>query len=138
MSIGASTAQTASPPATKGVPSMQEQATGVMSLTLDRLDKGWKPSPLQFRRYALDDFERLPDDPRLEEWLSDVDPSGAAPVGLWRCPSGAVTCAEGMCDDDCGCCENDSLWESPRVAGWEPECLYCGRKAALVLEDVPA
>jgi hypothetical protein len=44
----------------------------------------------------------------------------------------AVTSPEGMCDDECGCCENDALWSSPVVAGWEPECMYCGRKAVLV------
>jgi len=89
-------------------------------------------SPTQFKRYALDAFDRLEDDPLLDEWLPEVDPSGTAPVGLWRCVSGEVTCPAGMCNDDCGCCENAELWESPIVAGWEPECLACERKAVLV------
>ncbi len=32
----------------------------------------------------------------------------------------------------CGCCENDALWSSPVVPGWEPECMFCGRKAVLM------
>jgi hypothetical protein len=50
--------------------------------------------------------------------------------GVWRCPSGEVLCAEGMCCDDCGCCENADLWEAPM--DWEPVCGHCGHNALLV------
>jgi len=69
-----------------------------MTLTLANVGLDRKMSPGQFRRYASDDFDRLEDDPHLDEWLPDVDPSGTAREGLWRCASGKVTSPEGMCD----------------------------------------
>jgi hypothetical protein len=87
-------------------------------------------SKAQLENLVRDRIERMADDSDLS-WLRDVaDDLSNVDVGVWRCPSGEVGCAEGMCDDDCNCCENAELWESPLE--WEPKCMYCGRPALLV------
>lgn len=88
-------------------------------------------SSAQLENLVRDRIERMSGDDGLDEWLPRVarDASDVM-VGVWRCPSGEITCAEGCCDDECGCCDNSQLWESP--LDWEPECGCCGRKALLV------
>jgi hypothetical protein len=86
----------------------------------------------QWSRYTRGDIQRMVDDQGLDTWHPDVDPSLEAPIGIWRCPSGEITCAEGCCDDSCACCPNARLWESPVVPGWQPECIECNRLAFLV------
>jgi hypothetical protein len=91
----------------------------------------------QLKRYATGDILLMEDEPYLNTWLPDVlreaggVPLTAVPVGTWRCPSGSILCDEGMCGG-CECCGDDSLFESPIVQGWEPECMTCGRKSLLV------
>jgi hypothetical protein len=83
----------------------------------------------QLENLVRDRIERLTDDSDLS-WLRDVaDDLSNVEIGVWRCPSGEITCAEGACGD-CDCCNNVTLWESP--LDWEPECGWCGRKALLV------
>ena len=113
----------------------------------------WQMSPEQLRRYALDEIEPLlphasvapPDIPEhlWSQFIEQLDDEMVeywrscgwdGTVGVWRCPSGEITCREGMCSDSCGCCSNADLWESPIIVaeGWGPECATCGRKAVLV------
>jgi hypothetical protein len=87
-------------------------------------------SKAQLENLVTENVERIDDDHGLNEWLPGVATDvRSVEVGVWRCPSGDVLCAEGMCSDECGCCENAGLWESPLDC--EPEC-HCGRKAFLV------
>jgi hypothetical protein len=86
-------------------------------------------SRAQMMNLVTECIERTEDDHGLNDWLTGVAADAhSVEVGVWRCPVGEVTCAEGMCGD-CGCCDNARLWESP--LDWEPEC-RCGRKAFLV------
>jgi hypothetical protein len=85
----------------------------------------------QLENLVRENIERMADDGYLAAWLSEVaaDVSNVT-VGVWRCPSGEIGCAEGACGDDCACCENSALWESP--LDWSPTCMYCERPALLV------
>ncbi len=65
-----------------------------------------------------------------QRWAYDRNDVERMPVGIWRCPSGQIKCAEGTCTDECGCCENAGLWEAPFFL--DPVCAHCGRKAFLV------
>jgi hypothetical protein len=86
-------------------------------------------SAAQLENLVRERIERIADDSD-SSWLRDVaDDLGDVTVGIWRCPSGEITCAEGACGD-CDCCDNVTLWESP--LDWEPKCMYCGRPALLV------
>jgi hypothetical protein len=85
----------------------------------------------QLENLATENIERIKDDHGLATWLPEVAADvRSVEVGVWRCPSGKVNCAEGMCTDECGCCEKVALWESP--LGWAPVCPGCGRKAFLL------
>jgi hypothetical protein len=87
-------------------------------------------SAAQLENLVRDNIERLSDDGELESWLPEVVADvGHVEVGLWRCPSGEITCPEDACGD-CGCCGNATLWESP--LDWEPLCGHCNRPALLV------
>lgn len=84
----------------------------------------------QLENLVRENIERMSDEQGLDEWLPHVVADiTSVEVGLWRCPSGEVTCPEGACGD-CDCCGNTTLWQSP--LDWAPECGWCGRKALLV------
>jgi hypothetical protein len=84
----------------------------------------------QLENLVRNNVERMEDDHGLSWWLPDVATNvQSVEVGLWRCPSGEITCAEGMCGD-CECCSNSNLWESP--FDWQVECADCGQPALLV------
>src|SRR5688572_22368772 len=71
-------------------------------------------SRAQRERYVRSDVDRMEDDGRLAEWLPEVvSDLRRVEVGVFRCRSGVILCGEGACDDECGCCETDALWESP-------------------------
>jgi hypothetical protein len=94
---------------------------------------GLAMSTAQLENLVRNNVERMEDDHGLNEWLPGVAADvQSVEVGVWRCPSGEITCAEGYCggDPDCGCCDNAGLWESP--LGWVPVCPGCGRKAFLL------
>jgi hypothetical protein len=92
---------------------------------------GLAMSKAQLENLVTESIERMDDDHDLNELLPGVAADvRSVEVGVWRCPSGEVVCAEGMCTDECGCCENVALWESP--LGWVPVCPGCGRKAFLL------
>jgi hypothetical protein len=91
-------------------------------------------SRAQLRNLATENIKRMADH-GLSDWLPNVvSDVSRVEVGVWRCPVGEVTCPEGGCGgSDCECCEQSDLWESPLNGNdWEPECMYCGRKALLV------
>jgi hypothetical protein len=91
---------------------------------------GLTMSKAQLENLVTENVERMADDHGLNEWLLGVATDvRSVEVGIWRCPSGEITCAEGCCGDECECCDNAGLWESP--LDWESEC-GCGRKAFLV------
>jgi hypothetical protein len=90
---------------------------------------GLTMSKLQLENLVRNNVKRMDDDHKLDWWLPGVATDvSSVEIGLWRCPSGEIACAEGCCGD-CDCCDNADLWESP--LDWEPEC-HCGRKAFLV------
>jgi hypothetical protein len=92
---------------------------------------GLAMSKAQLENLVTENIKRMDDDHDLSEWLPGVAANvRSVEVGVWRCPSGEVVCAEGMCTDECGCCDHSALWESPM--SWEPECGTCGRKAFLL------
>jgi hypothetical protein len=87
-------------------------------------------STAQLENLVRNNVERLEDDHELNEWLPNVVADvQSVDVGLWRCPSGEITCAEGCCGD-CECCDHTALWESP--FDWQPQCSWCNRPALLV------
>ena len=84
----------------------------------------------QLKNLAAENIERMENDHDLATWLPGVTADvRSVEVGVWRCPSGEIACADGLCNDECGCCDHPALWESPLDS--EPEC-HCGRKAFLV------
>jgi hypothetical protein len=91
---------------------------------------GLKISTAQLENLVCNNADRLEDDHGLNEWLPGVAADvRSVDVGLWRCPSGEITCDEGCCGD-CDCCDNSRLWESP--FDWQVECPDCGQPAFLV------
>jgi hypothetical protein len=88
-------------------------------------------SKAQLENLVRNNVERMEEDHGLNEWLPGVATDvHSVEVGVWRCPSGDVLCAEGMCSDECDCCGNAGLWESP--FDWQPQCSGCNRPALLV------
>jgi hypothetical protein len=89
---------------------------------------------------AIENIERMADH-GLTDWLPGVvSDVSRVEIGVFRCVQGG----ENRCNDhdhpgpECWCdkcCTNGELWESPLngdLMTWEPECLYCNRKALLV------
>jgi hypothetical protein len=90
---------------------------------------GLTMSKAQLENLVTDNVERMHDH-GLSDWLPQVAADVCnVEIGIWRCPSGEITCAEGMCGD-CECCSNSNLWESP--SDWQPQCSVCNRPALLV------
>ena len=68
----------------------------------------------------------------MENWLgADLD---AVELAVFRCGYATDDCScDGMTGEDCGCCENHGLWESPiNLPEWEVLCGHCNRPAFLV------
>jgi hypothetical protein len=86
-------------------------------------------SRTQLKNLVTENVERMHEH-GLSDWLPQVvaDVQNVE-VGVWRCPSGEITCAEGECGE-CDCCDYAGLWESP--FDWKVECLGCGQPALLV------
>jgi hypothetical protein len=91
---------------------------------LPRMSRG------QQERYTLGQIERLVDQSDLR-WLHELAAGReSVQIGVFCCPAGGLPCTDD-CDDQCGCCENERLWEWPLLPGRRPVC-NCGRTGLLV------
>lgn len=72
---------------------------------------GLTMSKAQLENLVTENVARMADDHGLNEWLPGVATDVQnVEVGIWLCPSGEITCAEGCCGgDDCECCDNAGL-----------------------------